>query len=280
MAAARSALEMAEIVAADPQWPGLAPPAPAPDVDRYFEDTASASPAMRADAVAQLIGACAPDCRAAGAYETIAVELGLANSEGQFCWAPSTLASPQRSSPGPTAAAGSPRSSRVRPARSTPARSVAQPTRRRSGPPLRGCSTPGRTPWCSSPPPRRRSWASSHGWVSPGAPTSRDAPASTARKAGRSPRRRCRSGTTAPTPHARGAVRLRRHAEAAGRSGRRRRLPRRRVRPAHRQGSRPPVDRPRPALAEPRGTLPAAPVHGHRRRDGRGDGPLHGARTS
>ncbi|HET6715223.1 MAG TPA: TldD/PmbA family protein [Actinomycetota bacterium] len=93
LAAARSALEMAEVVAADPQWPGLAPPAPAPDVDRFFEDTASASPAMRADAVAQLIGACAPDCRAAGAYETIAVELGLANSEGQFCWAPSTLAS-------------------------------------------------------------------------------------------------------------------------------------------------------------------------------------------
>ena len=92
-AAARSALEMAEVVAADPMWPGLAPPAQSPDVDRFFEGTATASPEMRADAVAELIGGCAPGCTAAGAYETIAVELGLANSEGQFCWAPSTQAS-------------------------------------------------------------------------------------------------------------------------------------------------------------------------------------------
>jgi predicted Zn-dependent protease len=48
---------------------------------------------MRAEAVDELIGRTAPGCRAAGAYETIAVELGIANSEGQFCWAPSTQAS-------------------------------------------------------------------------------------------------------------------------------------------------------------------------------------------
>ena len=92
-AATRSALEMAKIVAADPMWPGLAPAAAVPDVDRFFEGTAAASPEMRADAVAELIGRCAPGCSAAGAYETIAFELGLANSEGQFCWAPSTQAS-------------------------------------------------------------------------------------------------------------------------------------------------------------------------------------------
>ena len=92
-AAARSALEMADIAAADPMWPGLAPAAEAPEVDRFFEATAAASPDMRADAVAELIGRCAEGCSAAGAYETIAVELGLANSEGQFCWAPSTQAS-------------------------------------------------------------------------------------------------------------------------------------------------------------------------------------------
>ena len=39
-AAARSALEMAEIVAADPLWPGLAPAADVPEVDRFFEGTA------------------------------------------------------------------------------------------------------------------------------------------------------------------------------------------------------------------------------------------------
>jgi predicted Zn-dependent protease len=92
-AAARSALEMAEVVAADPMWPGLAPPTAAPGVDRFFEDTAAASPEMRAGAVAELIGRCAPGCTAAGAYETVAVELGVANSEGQLCWAPSTQAS-------------------------------------------------------------------------------------------------------------------------------------------------------------------------------------------
>ncbi|MGZ8630680.1 MAG: TldD/PmbA family protein [Actinomycetota bacterium] len=92
-AAARSALEMAEVVAADPMWPGLAPPATVPQFDRFFEGTATASPVMRAQAVAELIGRCAPGCTAAGAFETIAVELGVANSEGQLCWAPSTQAS-------------------------------------------------------------------------------------------------------------------------------------------------------------------------------------------
>ncbi len=92
-AAARSALEMADVVAADPMWPGLAPEAKPPDVDRFNEGTAAASPETRADAVAELIGRCAPGCIAAGAYETVAVELGVSNSEGQFCWAPSTQAS-------------------------------------------------------------------------------------------------------------------------------------------------------------------------------------------
>ena len=92
-AAARSALEMADVVAADPMWPGLAPAADTPEVDRFFEGTAAASPEMRAEAVAELIGRCSPGCTAAGAYETVAVELGLANSEGQFCWAPSSQAS-------------------------------------------------------------------------------------------------------------------------------------------------------------------------------------------
>jgi PmbA protein len=84
---------MADVVAADPMWPGLAPEAKPPDVDRFNEGTAAASPETRADAVAELIGRCAPGCIAAGAYETVAVELGVSNSEGQFCWAPSTQAS-------------------------------------------------------------------------------------------------------------------------------------------------------------------------------------------
>jgi predicted Zn-dependent protease len=93
VAAARSALEMSEVVAVDPLWPGLAPPAAVPEIDRFFPQTAAAAPETRAEAVAELIGRCAPGCTAAGAYETIAVELGVANGRGQFCWSPSTQAS-------------------------------------------------------------------------------------------------------------------------------------------------------------------------------------------
>jgi predicted Zn-dependent protease len=91
--AAKSAKEMAEVVAADPLWPGLAPAAAVPEVERFFEGTASSSPESRANAVADLIGQCPSGFTAAGAYETQAVEFGVANTEGQFCWSPSTQAS-------------------------------------------------------------------------------------------------------------------------------------------------------------------------------------------
>jgi len=91
--AAKSAKEMAEIVAPDPLWPGLAPRADVAPVDRYHAGTAEASPEARAAAVAALIGRCAPGFTAAGAYETQAVEIGVANTQGQFCWSPSTVAS-------------------------------------------------------------------------------------------------------------------------------------------------------------------------------------------
>ena len=77
--AAKSAKEMAEVVAADPMWPGLAPVADVPQVDgRYDETTAGWSPETRADAVADLIGRCEPGFTAAGAYETQAIEIGVA----------------------------------------------------------------------------------------------------------------------------------------------------------------------------------------------------------
>jgi PmbA protein len=92
--AAKSAKEMAEVVAADPMWPGLAPMAHVPVMpERFDETTAGWSPETRAGAVADLIGRCEPGFTAAGAYETQAIEIGVANSEGQFCWAPSTQAS-------------------------------------------------------------------------------------------------------------------------------------------------------------------------------------------
>jgi PmbA protein len=92
-AAARSAAEMAGVVGPDPMFPGLAPKQPVADHDGFDEGTAETSPQTRAEAVAALVGRCPPGFTAAGAYETTAMELALANSEGQFCWAPSSLAS-------------------------------------------------------------------------------------------------------------------------------------------------------------------------------------------
>ncbi|MFB3738781.1 MAG: TldD/PmbA family protein [Candidatus Velamenicoccus archaeovorus] len=91
--AAESAREMTGVVAPDPHFPGLAPPAPVPERDGFDEATASTGPTERAEAVARLVTTCPQGFTAAGAYETTAVEVALANTEGQFCWAPSTQAS-------------------------------------------------------------------------------------------------------------------------------------------------------------------------------------------
>jgi len=91
--AAESAVEMTRVAAPDPQFPGFAPPAPAPQrEDAFDEATASASPVERAEAVASLVASVGPGFRAAGALETTAVEVAVANTEGQFCYAPLTQA--------------------------------------------------------------------------------------------------------------------------------------------------------------------------------------------
>jgi PmbA protein len=92
-AAAESAKEMAEVVAPDPMFAGLAPPAPIEETRTFDEATASTSPTTRAEGVAALVGQCDPGFTAAGAFETNSMEVAVANSEGQSCWAPSTLAS-------------------------------------------------------------------------------------------------------------------------------------------------------------------------------------------
>jgi PmbA protein len=91
--AAASALELARVAVPDPQFPGLAPAADAPEIPgAYDEATADMSPGGRAEAVAELVGQAASGFRAAGAYETTAAEVALANTEGQFCYAASTQA--------------------------------------------------------------------------------------------------------------------------------------------------------------------------------------------
>ncbi len=91
--AAESALEMAEVAAPDPLFPGLAPPTSVAELDRFDEATATTSPDARAEGVAELVGQCPEGFTAAGAFETLASEVAVANSNGQFCWAPSSQAS-------------------------------------------------------------------------------------------------------------------------------------------------------------------------------------------
>jgi predicted Zn-dependent protease len=91
--AAESAKELALVSSPDPEWPGLAPAAEAADRDAFDEATASASPEERAEAIAGLVGAIGEGFRAAGAYETNAAEIALANTEGQFVYAPYTQGS-------------------------------------------------------------------------------------------------------------------------------------------------------------------------------------------
>jgi PmbA protein len=91
--AAVAAREMADVAAPDEGFPGLAPPEAPAEVDRYVEATSSTTPEARAEVVERLVGTCPPGTTAAGAYETQAIEVGLANTKGQRCWSPSTQAS-------------------------------------------------------------------------------------------------------------------------------------------------------------------------------------------
>jgi predicted Zn-dependent protease len=92
--AAEAAREMSLVCAPDPHFPGLAPRAEvAGRSDAFDEATASTSPERRADGVELLVRQVGDGFRAAGAFETIAMEIAVANTEGQFCWAPSTRAS-------------------------------------------------------------------------------------------------------------------------------------------------------------------------------------------
>ena len=92
-AAAESAKEMAQIVAPDKLWPGLTPKTATPELQRFDEATASATPEERADAATTLIGQAPKGFTAAGAYETMASEVGIANTQGQVCWGAQTQAS-------------------------------------------------------------------------------------------------------------------------------------------------------------------------------------------
>lgn len=86
-----SALAAARLRPEDPDWPGLAPPAPAPAVDHYDEATAQATPADRAAVVKAFVDA-GPDLRAAGYCDTEGGVSVFANTAGQHLEARSSRA--------------------------------------------------------------------------------------------------------------------------------------------------------------------------------------------
>jgi predicted Zn-dependent protease len=75
----------------DPDWPGLAPLAPVPEVDHYDPATEHASPAERAERVAAFVRA-GPEMRAAGYCDTNGGAVAFANSAGQQAQARSSSA--------------------------------------------------------------------------------------------------------------------------------------------------------------------------------------------
>jgi predicted Zn-dependent protease len=75
----------------DPDWPGLAPPAPVPDVDHYDAATEEASPDERARRVRAFVDA-GPGLRAAGYCDTDGGTTAFANSAGQRAEGRSTRA--------------------------------------------------------------------------------------------------------------------------------------------------------------------------------------------
>ena len=84
-------LESAHIRSIDPDWPGLAPPATAPDVEHWDEETATAAPDERARRVADFVRA-ARGLETAGFCASESQVLAFANSAGQSLLGRSTSA--------------------------------------------------------------------------------------------------------------------------------------------------------------------------------------------
>jgi predicted Zn-dependent protease len=76
------ALDAARVRPVDEGWPGVAPPATAPDVDHWDPATAAAEPGVRADRVGAFIAA-GDGLEAAGFCRTTATQAAYANTAGQ-----------------------------------------------------------------------------------------------------------------------------------------------------------------------------------------------------
>ncbi len=87
------AIAIARLTEPDPDLPPLADPVPIEPVDRYFAETAEASPQLRAAAVAEAIAIVeGAGQTAAGIYSTGQAFLGLRNTRGVDAWHSETMA--------------------------------------------------------------------------------------------------------------------------------------------------------------------------------------------
>ena len=217
--------------------PRARPAGRGPGVDLYDEATASATPAFRADGVADLVAQCPEGFTAAGAFETIASEVAVANTEGQFCWSPSTMASINTVVSGGEGGHGfaevfESATSDVDPV-AIGKRAASKAVDSQSPRDIEA----GGIPSCSSPRRFRRSWGSSRGSGSAGGRSPRGAHASARRGTGW-PWATSRSTTTRGLAERLAAVRLRGRAAVARRSDQGRDVPRRRLRPSDREAGR------------------------------------------
>ena len=262
--AAESALEMANVVAPDPLFPGLAPPAPIPEPQAFDEATAETTPSERAEAVAELVARCPEGFTAAGAYETLASEVAVANTEGQFCWAPSSQASVTTVVTGADGGSGFAEVFAAGRSELDPAavgkRAADKAVASRSPRDLE----PGRYTVILEPS-AVSTLVGFLAWIGFGGRSLFEGRSCFSGKRGRAAWRpptvtiyddACRSRDPRP------AVRLRGRAAVARRPDRGRGVPLGRVRPPHGQAGGHHDDRPRPASAEPRGSVPPEPVHG------------------
>jgi predicted Zn-dependent protease len=80
------AFDAARLRPVDPDWPGLAPPAPVPQTSTYDEATHVAPPDVRAEVVRAFVQA-DPGLLAAGFCQTSGQEVAFANSAGHEAWA-------------------------------------------------------------------------------------------------------------------------------------------------------------------------------------------------
>ena len=76
-------LAAAAMRAVDPDWPGVGPPAPAPQTASYDRATHLAEPARRAEVVRAFVDAGGPDLRAAGFCDSRGSTSTFANTAGQ-----------------------------------------------------------------------------------------------------------------------------------------------------------------------------------------------------